>query len=61
MTSKQKMSEGMFRTILAILCLLIGTFLSIISAFLSFIPLFVGLIVAIAGLVLFFYNTFFCL
>lgn len=48
-----------FRTILIIICLIIGTILMIMSAFLSFIPLFFGAIIALAGLILFLMDIFF--
>ena len=52
MNSKINNAEKMFRTVLAIVCLIIGTLLSITSVIIPFIPLILGLLIALTGLIL---------
>jgi len=59
MTSKIYNEEKMFRTVLAILCLIIGTLLSITSAIISIIPLILGILIALTGLILFIVDVLF--
>jgi hypothetical protein len=59
MNSKIDNSEKIFRTVLAIVCLVIGTLLSITSIIISFVPLVLGLLIALTGLILFLVDALF--
>ena len=58
-TSKIDNEERTFRTGLAILCLIIGTLLSITSVIIPTIPLILGIVIALTGLILFVVDLFF--
>lgn len=59
MNKKLDDEEAKFRTVLALLCLIIGTILAITSVFLPFIPLLLGIFIAVTGLTLFIMDTIF--
>ena len=59
MSSKIDNEEKMFRMLLAIVCLIIGTLLSITSAIISVIPLILGLLIALTGLIMVLVDVFF--
>ena len=59
MNNAKANEEASFRTFLAILCLIIGTLLSVASAFFSSIPLVLGVLIALTGLILFLIDSIF--
>jgi hypothetical protein len=59
MNAASKTEEETFMGILAILCLIIGTFLMISCVFFSGIPLIVGALVTLTGLIIFLMHNVF--